>query len=90
MEAFALLKKGTSWNKKLVSFSELPVGEYGVSEFSLVHTKFGPKIKVDLGEQFVFLPNRFSKDMTEEQVSTLNSVPQTLIFSGIDEKRQNL
>lgn len=90
MESFALLKKAAAWNKKLVSFTELPVGEYVVSEFSLVQTKFGPKIKADLGDKFVFLPSRFSKDMTAEKVADLNAVPQMLIFSGIDYSRRNL
>lgn len=90
MEAFALLKKAAGCSKPLVSFSELPIGEYVVSEFSLISTKFGPKIKADLGDKIVFLPARFSKNMDAEKVASLNSVPQILVFSGIDYNRQNL
>lgn len=88
MESFALLKKGASWNSKLESFSELPIGEYAVTDFSLVQTEYGPRIKVVLGDKFVFLPNRFSKNLTAEQVQELNSIPQILIFSGIDTSRR--
>lgn len=84
MEAFALLKKAAACTKPLVSFSHLPSGEYVVTEFSLVQTKFGLKIKADLGDKIVFLPNRFSKDMTQEKVASLNTIPQILIYSGMD------
>lgn len=85
-----MLKKAATWSKPLVSFSELPVGEYVVLEFSFVQTKFGPKIKADLGERVVFLPSRFCKNMTAEKVATLNTIPQLLVFSGIDFNRNNL
>lgn len=85
-----MLKKAAGYSKPLVSFSQLPVGEYVVSEFSLVQTKFGPKIKADIGDKIVFLPSRFSKGMTEEKVFGLNTVPQMLVFSGIDYDRSNL
>lgn len=85
-----MLKKAASYSKPLVSFSQLPKGEYIVQEFSLVQTKFGPKIKADLGDKVVFLPSRFSANMTEENVAELNNIPQILIFSGIDYNRNNL
>lgn len=86
-----MLKKAAGWSKPLVNFSDLPVGEYPVLEFSLVEkTKYGPAIKVDLGDKVVFLPKRFSKDMTAEKVAALNTVPQILIFQGIDYMRNNL
>lgn len=90
MEAFVMLKKAASYNKPLVSFSQLPVGEYVVLEFSMVQTKFGPKIKLDLGDKVVFLPSRFSKDMTDEKLAALNTLPQMLVFSGIDSSRNNM
>lgn len=87
MEAFAMLKKAAGWSKPLVNFSQLPVGEYVVSEFTLVQTKFGPKIKAELSDKVVFLPSRFSKGVTEESVASLNTLPQILIFSGMDSTR---
>lgn len=84
MEAFAMLKKAAGYSKPLMTFSELPKGEYVVTEFSLVQTKFGAKIRADLGDKIVFLPSRFSKDMTEEKVVSLNTVPQILVFEGMD------
>lgn len=89
MEAFAMLKKAAGYSKPLVNYSQLPVGEYVVSEFSLVETKYGMQIKADLGDKVVFLPKRFTKDMTEEKVAALNTLPHILIFSGLDSTRNN-
>lgn len=88
MEAFNLLKQACL-NKQFTSFKDLPVGEYVVSEFTLMQTRFGPSIKVDIGDKIVFLPKRFSKGMTEEKVAALNTVPQILVFSGIDHDRHD-
>lgn len=86
MEAFALLKKAASYtNKILVNFSQLPIGEYAVSEFSLVQTRFGLQLKVELSDKYVFLPKRFAKDMTEERVASLNTLSHIMIFYGMDE-----
>lgn len=89
MEAFNLLKQAC-WNKRLVNFGELPLGEYNVESFSLVQTRYGPTVKVDLGDKYVFLPPRFSTDMTEEKVASLNTIPQILIWEGKDTSRNNL
>lgn len=85
-----MLKKAASYSKPLVNYSQLPVGEYVVSEFSLVETRYGVQIKADLGDKVVFLPQRFVKDMTEEKVAALNTIPQILVFSGLEYTRNNL
>lgn len=84
MEAFAMLKKAANYGKTLVNFSQLPAGEYVVSEFSLVQTRFGVQIKADLGDKCVFLPKRFAKDMNDERVAALNTLPHILIYHGMD------
>lgn len=89
MEAFNLLKQAC-WNKKLVNFNELPIGEHNISHFSLEQTRFGPSVRVDLGDKYVFLPNRFAKDMNAEKIAELNTVPQILIYDGKDPTRHNL
>lgn len=90
MEAFALLKKAAGYTKPLFNYSKLPVGEYVVTEFSLVETKYGLQIKADLGDKVVFLPKRFAKEMTEENVAALNTIPQILVFSGLEYTSNNL
>lgn len=89
MEAFNLLKQ-SCWNKRLVNFNELPIGEHVISWFSLETTRFGPALKVDLGDKYVFLPPRFAREMTAERVASLNSVPQILIYGGKDALRNNM
>lgn len=93
MEAFNLLKQACwpqCWVKKLVNFNQLPIGEHVITSFSLEQTRYGPTIKVDLGDKYVFLPARFARDMTAEKVATLNTVPQILIYHGKDVVRNNL
>lgn len=89
MESFNKLKKAC-WQSKLVSFDNLPIGEYVVSEFSLVSTHFGPKIKADLGDKYVFLPNRFAEGMTTTDVENLNKVPQKMFYTGKDATKRNM
>lgn len=81
--------KGTCWNSKLVSFDNLPIGEYVVSAFSLVQTSFGPKVKADLGGKYVILPNRFADGMTSTDVENLNKVPQIMVYSGKNVTKRN-
>lgn len=64
MEAFNLLKTACWGVKPLVNFNNLPVGEYFVTEFSLVSAKHGTTIRVDLGDRYVLLPKRFAENQT--------------------------
>lgn len=89
MEAFNTLKQAC-WNKKLVNFNSLPIGEHAISEFSLEQTRYGPTVKVDLGDKYIFLPSRFARDMTAEKIAALNTVPQIMIYSGKEASRHNL
>lgn len=89
MEAFNLLKQAC-WNKKFIKFSDLPIGEHVVSEFSLVQTRYGPTLRADLADKYVLLPKRFANEMTAERVAALNTVPHILIYKGVDASRNNL
>lgn len=89
MEAFNSLKQAC-WNKKLINFNSLPVGEYPISHFSLEETRYGPSVKLDLGDKYIFLPKRFANEMTAEKIAALNTLPQILIYSGKDASRNNL
>lgn len=89
MEVFNLLKQACLI-KPFVKLSELPMGEHVVSEVSLVQTRFGPTLKAELDDKLVYLPKRFSKDMTEEKVARLNTLQIILVHSGVDPDRHNL
>lgn len=84
MEAFAILKKNCT-HKGLVKLSDLPRGEYLVSEFSLMQTRYGPKLKLDLGDMYVILPSSSAVGLTAESTATLNTVPQIFIWGGYGE-----
>lgn len=90
MEAFNLLKSNCWGSKPLVNFTNLPKGEYFVTEFSLVSAKHGSTIKVDLGDKYIFLPKRFAENQTPETIAELNSLPQIMIFNGLDANRKNM
>lgn len=65
------------------SFSTLDCGEYPVTKFSISETKYGDRIRVDLKECYVFLPQRFSVDLFNEQaIKDLNSQDIVMIYRG--------
>lgn len=51
---------------------------------------YGRTLKVDLGDKFVFLPQRFAVNMAPESVAALNTIPQILTYAGKDSTRNNL
>lgn len=79
MEAFQ------NWTKsapKDVKLADLPFGEYPIRSFLWLETRFGSKIKLDLGDKFVILPNSCSKKQTRESVAALNFLPQIFVWNG--------
>lgn len=65
------------------SFSNLDRGEYPVKKFSLVETKFGGRIKVDLKDFYVYLPARFAVELyTKEVLDELNSQDIVMVYNG--------
>lgn len=90
MESLQILQncaKGKS--KPICSFEKLPIGEYLVRKFDFVETKFGPKVRVDIGDRFVFLPQRFSEGVTKEIVDDYNITPKIMSYSGKDASQFN-
>lgn len=82
--------KKACWST-VVSFKDLPIGDYIVTEFKLVTTKnYGVRLTAILGDKQVFLPNRFSKDITEEIVTDLNKTPKIMSYTGRDERRGDM
>lgn len=69
-------------HKVLVKLIDLPRGEYFVEKFYLVQTRYGPKIKLDLGDKCVYLPSSATVGQTADTIDALNSVPQIFVWGG--------
>lgn len=85
--AFELFKSACT-NKPYISFDELPIGDYFIKSFAYVETKFGKKIRLDIGVNMVFLPQSFIKRIGEENVektlSEMNKGQYWIIYRGRD------
>lgn len=86
--AFNLLKS-VSNNKPYTTFNELNIGNYIVSDFIITETKFGKRVRVDLGEKLLCLPERYTIGMTPEYLNDLNKAPMRMIYSGRDISKNN-
>lgn len=83
MSVFEILKRG-SIPKEYKNFDDLTIGEYPISKFELHKTKFGIRLKVTLGDIYVFLPERYSDGMTDDDIQLLNETKMILKFGGKD------
>lgn len=83
MASFNLLKSQCC-DKPYCSFNNLDLGEYLIKEFALVNTKYGERLRLDLGDKEVFMPERFSKNLTPEGLAELNASKAMLIYKGKD------
>lgn len=85
MSAFEILKRAST-PKEYKNFTDLPIGEYSVSKFELYKTKLGIRMKVTLGDIYVFLPERYSDGITDEDIQLLNDTQMVLKYMGKDSK----
>lgn len=83
MEFLKQLNEAGSLNfKPTKPVRELECGKkYPILKMYPVKTKFGRQVKVDLGEFECFLPQRFSKILTDDKIETLTKVG--LVFKGL-------
>lgn len=89
MEAFNMLQAASWGGKETTNFNTLPIGEYPVVSFSLVDGLYGRVLKADLGDKFIFLPQRFAEKHTEETVAALNTLPHIMVLDGFIPGRRN-
>ena len=82
------LLKTLCYEKNVVAFKDIEIGEYLIHEFALVHTTWGARVRLDLGDKAIFLPERFAK-MKPEDVEALNSSQKILCYMGKDPARKN-
>lgn len=80
--AFNLLKS-VSNNKEFTSFNNLSAGEYIVTDLTIIETKFGKRVRVDMGDKLICLPERYTIGMTSEYIEELNKTPMKMVFLKI-------
>lgn len=65
------------------SFADLKVGDYPVRKFGFADTKHGKRLRVDLTDFYVFLPERFQiENFPPSRIEELNSTDIILEFKG--------
>lgn len=80
--------KSACLSKNFKSFKELAQGEYIVNRFTHVDTKHGKRVRIDLEEFYMYLPERFTS-LTEADINSLNASQKIMVYSGKDASKQN-
>lgn len=81
--------KAACTHKKYVGFKDLSPGEYIVNKFSIVNTVYGERIRIDLLETYMYLPQSFLKTLKPELLDDLNKTPKLMNYSGKDPNNRN-
>ena len=87
--AFELLKRVITRDKPFRSFSKLEPGIYPIWKFQLSEGKFGKRLRIELKDCLITLPERFIYDVTPESVDELNLGQYKMIYKGRDASRNN-
>lgn len=69
--------------KKYQSFKDLEHGEYIVNHFTIIDTSHGRRVRIDLDDKYMFLPERFVKTI-EPHIDVINKTPKVMVYSGKD------
>lgn len=89
MSALELLKLAAT-PQEYINFDQLTIGEHLVDKIEIGTTKDGKRLRVSLADNtYLFLPERFMKQMTPEIVEELNSHELLLVYGGKDPKCRN-
>lgn len=70
--------------KTYQSFKNLERGEYIVDRFSIVDTVHGQRVRIDMVDTYMLLPERFIKQLGEETIAALNQTPKIMVYGGKD------
>lgn len=86
MSALDFLNKVCNKQRPYISFKQLKTGDYLVENFVLVETKnFGTRARVDLEENYVLLPERFTSVCSNREVLELVAKGRLfMVFGGKD------
>lgn len=88
MDAFEKLKKACI-NKPFVSVSNLPEGNYIVQRFQRLETFNGPRVRVELKDYIVYLPDRFVELLCHDTIKELNQQKVIMKHMGKDPEDSN-
>lgn len=77
--------KSACLNKPFKSFKNLPISnDYIIERFDMVHTSFGDRIRIEMHDCFMFLPERFSRVLDQDALNKLNKSSVMMLFKGRD------
>lgn len=85
---FVGFKNANNW-PKFRSFTDILPGEYIVNKFSIVNTKYGERIRIDLHDSYMFLPKCFLKDLPREYIEEWNKAPKMMTYKGRDAENRD-
>lgn len=88
MNAISVLK-AACLNKPFKSFKNLAVGDYVIENFQRVSTTYGERLRIELFDCIMYLPERFSSIMTDSLLTELNESTVIMAYSGKDPNAQN-
>lgn len=71
------------------SFKHLAVGDYVVKNFKVVKTTYGPRVRIEIDEFYMYLPERATEHLDEKTIASLNSNPTIMSYMGKDPEVQN-
>lgn len=88
MSAIDILKSACA-NKPFKSFKNLTIGDYVVDNFQRVITDYGDRLRVELHDCVMYLPERFSHLLTDDHLTELNESTVVMSYSGKDSNAHN-
>lgn len=75
--------------KQFASFKDLSPGDYIVNKFSIVTSAYGDRVRIDLHDSYMYLPERYLKTLTEKVIEELNKSPKIMTYGGKDANNRN-
>lgn len=65
------------------SFKDLETGEYIVKHFTIIQTSHGQRVRIELDDKYMYLPERFVNTIGPH-IEVLNKSPKVMVYSGKD------
>lgn len=81
-----LIIKSACVSKEYKSFNNLNAGSYYVQYFQRITTPSGERIRVDLVDFFVYLPQRFSYKLDDDNLTELNTIDKAVVMTYAGKK----
>lgn len=88
MEAIKALKSAFA-PMNFRSFKHLSLGEYVVKNFKFVKTSYGQRVRIEIDNFFMYLPERVVDKLDNKLIDVLNSNPVMMTYLGKDPEVQN-